>query len=248
MEKNNRRLIVLVIILSLLVFGLGGFIVYDKILTDKKIDNNNENSNNDNSNNEVNNNINTDTNNNSQDKQEYVGFINPLEHVEIEESIKLKLIEVFEFVYDYNKSKFYGNYCVGDTDKNDTINPPSGSDSMHKYNIASTEYSSFKEMMDYLKKYMTPEIIYNTKFMSIDNFIEKDGKLYCPYYETNKGSIYTFKEANIKYSKPWANGYYVTMETTLTFGNESMNEIFDVTFEKKNNNWVIVSYNEFKSY
>lgn len=46
MEKKNTGLIVLVIILFLLVIGLGGFIVYDKIL------NNNDN----NTNNEVNNN------------------------------------------------------------------------------------------------------------------------------------------------------------------------------------------------
>ena len=33
MEKKNNGLIVLVIILSLLVVGLGGFIVYDKVLS-----------------------------------------------------------------------------------------------------------------------------------------------------------------------------------------------------------------------
>lgn len=38
MEKKNTRLIVLVIILCLLVLGLGGYIVYDKVLTK---DNNN---------------------------------------------------------------------------------------------------------------------------------------------------------------------------------------------------------------
>lgn len=39
MEKKNTGLIVLVIILSLLVLGLGGYIVYDKVLSDKEIDN-----------------------------------------------------------------------------------------------------------------------------------------------------------------------------------------------------------------
>ena len=254
MEKKNKLLITLVMILSLLVVGLGGFIVYDKVLSDDRMEDNkinNENVNDDNlSNNKVENNneINNNINNNFQNTQENIGFIDPSEHVEIEENIKSKLIEVFKFVYDYNKSKYFGHYCVGATDKNDTINPPSGSDSMHKYNIASTEYSSFKEMMDYLKKYMTPNIIYNTENMTIDNFIEKDGKLYCPYYETNKGSIYEFKDAKIKYSRPWMNGYYVTMETTLVFGDDSMTEMFDVTFEKKNNNWVIISYSQFKYY
>lgn len=50
-NQNNKALIVLAIILSILVLGLGGFIVYDKVLSDKPIDNkdnNNGNNNNDN--------------------------------------------------------------------------------------------------------------------------------------------------------------------------------------------------------
>lgn len=42
MEKKNTGLIVLVIILFLLVIGLGGFIVYDKILSNNEIENNNK--------------------------------------------------------------------------------------------------------------------------------------------------------------------------------------------------------------
>ena len=246
MEKKNVGLKVLVVILSLLVVGLSGFIVYDKLLSNNEVENNDNNELNDN----VNNNMNTNTNNNYQNTQEYIGFVNPEEHVEVEKNIKPKLVEVFKFVYNYNKSKFYGNYCVGDVDKNDTINPPSGADSLHKHNIASTEYSSFEEMMDYLKTYMTPNVIYNNDRMTIDNFIEKDGKLYCPYFETNKGGIYAFKDAKIKYSKPYETHIYVTMETTL-FTNvggveEYATELFDVTFTKKNNNWVISSYSQFK--
>lgn len=239
MEKKNTGLIILVIILSLLVVGLGGFIVYDKVLSNDKVEDNNE------VNGCVNNNI---TNNNSQNTQEYVGYIKPEEHVEIEENKKTKLVEVFKFVYNYNLSKFYGNYCVGGTDENDTINPPSGADSIHEYNIASTEYSSFKEMMDYLETYMTPNIIYDTDFMTIDNFIEKDGKLYCPYFYTGKGGVYEFKDAKIKYSKPYENHIHVTMETTLFTDmggvEKYANELFDVSFKKKNNNWVIYSYTQ----
>ena len=39
MEKKNIGLVVLVIILSLLVVGLGGFIVYDKVLSNNEVDN-----------------------------------------------------------------------------------------------------------------------------------------------------------------------------------------------------------------
>ena len=51
MENKNKKYIVLVAILMILVLGLGGFIVYDKVLKEDKTTNN-ENSNSENSNNE----------------------------------------------------------------------------------------------------------------------------------------------------------------------------------------------------
>lgn len=41
MKKKNTVLIVLIIILFLMVVGLGGFIVYDKVLSNNKLENNN---------------------------------------------------------------------------------------------------------------------------------------------------------------------------------------------------------------
>lgn len=43
MEKKNTGLIVLVIILSLLVVGLSGFVIYDKMMSNDKIENNDNN-------------------------------------------------------------------------------------------------------------------------------------------------------------------------------------------------------------
>lgn len=43
MENKNNGLIIIIIVLSLLVLGLGGFIIYDKVLTDKAIENNTNN-------------------------------------------------------------------------------------------------------------------------------------------------------------------------------------------------------------
>ena len=51
MENKHKKYIVLVAILMILVLGLGGFIVYDKVLKEDKTTNN-ENSNSENSNNE----------------------------------------------------------------------------------------------------------------------------------------------------------------------------------------------------
>ena len=46
MEKKNTSLIVFIVILSLLVLGLGGFITYDKVFKEKDNKNNNDNENN----------------------------------------------------------------------------------------------------------------------------------------------------------------------------------------------------------
>ena len=46
MEKKNTSLIVFIVILSLLVLGLGGFITYDKVFKEKNNKNNNDNENN----------------------------------------------------------------------------------------------------------------------------------------------------------------------------------------------------------
>ena len=179
----------------------------------------------------------------SQNQQENIGFVKPSEHVELEENVKLELIDLFNFVYDYNLShQINGIYCVGDVDNNDIVDPPNGSDAIHKYNIASTEYSSFNEMIDYLKNYMTVNIIYGSYYMDSENFIEKNGKLYCPVYDFGKGGVYEFQDAKIKYSKPYETIIYTTIETTLTYGDDEMHELFDVTFLKKNNKWVVSSY------
>ena len=53
MENKNTGLISIIVILSLLVVGLGGFVIYDKVLSNNKIEDNNIDNNNDNSNNDI---------------------------------------------------------------------------------------------------------------------------------------------------------------------------------------------------
>ena len=63
MEKKNTGLIVLVVILSLLVVGLGGYIVYDKVLSKEDSNINNGVKDNDNIQNNTDNNENNNTSN-----------------------------------------------------------------------------------------------------------------------------------------------------------------------------------------
>lgn len=240
MEKKNIGMKITIVILCLLVIGLSGYIVYDKVLiedNDKCADNNITNEN---------------ESNNSQNEEENIGFVKPSEHVELEENLKSELLEVFNFVHDYHHSHIYGNYCVGNTDANDIIDPPSGSHSIHKYNIASSEFTTFNKMIDYLKNFMTVNVIFGSELMDRDNFVEKDGKLYCPIYETGKGGVGWFDGAKIKYSKPYENVIYATIETTWAldefYGGESYNQAFNVIFSKKVNKWVISSYEQIYLY
>ena len=92
---------------------------------------------------------------------------------------------------------------------------------------------------------MTEEVIFGIYDMSSDIYVEKNGKLYCPLFSTGKGNVYEFEHAKIKYSKPGDNSdYYTTIETTLVSYDDNHNEIFDVIFEKQNDNWIISSYKQ----
>ena len=79
MEKKNNGLIVLVIILSLLVVGLGGFIVYDKVLStdnekleDTNVDNIGDNNENEEENSQTNQEVNNNSNSQDNSGNEYI--------------------------------------------------------------------------------------------------------------------------------------------------------------------------------
>ena len=240
MERKNIGLKIFIIILCLLVVGLTGYIVYDKLLLDDNDKCVNNNISNENGSNNV-----IDNNGNTNDNEEKIGFVKPEEHVEIDKNIKSELTEVLEFVYDYYD--WSNGYC-GAYSHDDKIFPENTGFVYANYYTASSKYNSFDEMINHLKGYMTENVIYE-KIVSRDRYIEKDGKLYCPDYGKG-GSIYSLEDVRIKYSKPWINGYYVTMETTLVDGytGNSYTELFDVTFDKKYNKWIITSFERFKFY
>ena len=241
MEKKNNKLTILlclIIVLLAILCGYFGVTVFNQKECDTKCTN-------DDNNIEVDNNLNENN-----DNQEAAGFVKPEEHIEIDANIKKELVKVFETVYNYMDDAYYGDYCFGESNINDEIDFLSEDykdyEDYYRGNYASIKYNSFKEMMDYLKKYMTESVIFGIYDMSSDLYVEKNGKLYCPHFMTGKGSVYDFGSAKIKYSKPgYNNGYKVTMETTLVNGyDEDYHEVFDVMFEKKNDNWVITYYKQ----
>lgn len=90
MEKKNTGLIVLVVILSILVIGLGGFIVYDKLLSEKDLQINDTQPNKDKNKNEL--------KLSSEELEKYLSYV----------PIKEELDD-YEDLYDYTNDAYSGN-------------------------------------------------------------------------------------------------------------------------------------------
>lgn len=208
MKKENNKGII-IIILSLSIVGLIGYIAYDKLL-----------SNNDN---EV---LETKKENNEETK----------ENVSIPTNEEIK--EIFEFTYNYFEMPFV--YCGKTDDKSAEI-----------YEIAryiSTEFTTYEEMLNSVKKYMTTDVIASkSRFAATtkEYYLEKDGKLYCD--DTYKGYIYEQGNIDIKITNSTENKviFIGTMELTDPDNNKIYDKV-DATLENINNNWVITSYEKQK--
>lgn len=183
--------------------------------------------------------INNDTNSDNDNNVGNNDNVDMSKHVELDEGLKINLKNVFKFVYDYYDS---GNGYCGGYSLEDKIENVEGAN----YYTASNEYNSFDEMIKHLKEYMTEYVIYGKYSMSSDSYIEKDGKLYCPDYGKG-GNIYHLDDVIIKYSIPYKSVIYTNIETKLSGYGDSINQLYDVTFEKKNDKWVISSYEKVES-
>ena len=75
------------------------------------------------------------------------------------QSLITEISEVFDFVYRYYDT---GNAYCGTTNTSDRIKHPTKSLSNGLW--ASTQFKSYQEMIDYLKQYMTEEVINKKKY------------------------------------------------------------------------------------
>lgn len=142
--------------------------------------------------------------------------------------------EIFKFVYDYIELPEV--YCGEDEIISDV------NDEMHMYHL-SKEYSTYNELINDLKKYMSIDVISKGTFASTDksNYVEKNGKLYCK--EQYKG--YPYGRGNVDIELTSQSGYKIsciaTMELTDMSNNKTYNKV-NLTLEKDNDNWIITSY------
>ena len=197
MKNKYIGLKIIIIILSILVVTLSGYIIYDKVLNDKEIQEENNNNNN-------------------------KGIS--------EEEIK----EIFKFVYSYYELPIV--YC-GKTDN--TLVQIYGATRK-----ASTEFTTYEEMLNSLKKYMSTDVIVDKSAFAAttkEYYLEQDDKLYCE--ETYKG--YPYGLGNIELEITIQNENKVDCIATMELTDMSNNKTYDkvnITLEKINNNWIITSY------
>ena len=142
--------------------------------------------------------------------------------------------EIFEFVFDYMELPFV--YC-GEYESITDIN-----DAMDMYRL-SKEYTTYNELMNDLKKYMSSDVISKGRFSSSykEHYVEKEGKLYCE--ETYKGYLYSRGNIEVEITSQTENK--VTCLATMELTDMSNIKTYDkvnITLEKDNNNWIITSY------
>lgn len=223
MEKKNTGLIVLVVILSLLVVGLGGYIVYDKVLSKEDSNINNDVKDNDNIQNNTDNNENNNTSNDNTND-------------DLDLSKKLK--SVFGSIYDFMISP--NPYC-GKRSSDDKISAEGG-----LYYYASTEFSSYQEMIDKFKKYASEEVL-TRGGTTKQYYLEKDGKLYCK--DHGKGKVLGYRDAFINISEETDNRVVADVIAVLATDMWENNpdtisyyiEDYKVVFEKNSNNEFIIT-------
>lgn len=210
MKRAYSILTIIIIILSLVIIGLIGYITYDKILS--------------NNHNEIIENIEeNDTTKNDNT-------------VKIPSNEEIK--EIFDFTYNYFEMPFV--YC-GKTDNK-------FAEIYGTARYISTEFTTYDEMLNSLKKYMTIDVIVSkTPFAATtkEYYLEKDGKLYCD--DTYKGYIY--EQENIDINITNSNENIITFVGTMELSDGDNNTIYDkadVILEYINESWIVTSYKKQK--
>lgn len=234
MERENKILKVLVIILGVLLLGVIGYFVYsqiDDITENKSVVEDTEKNIADNVTNDNGDTSNTATIDETRIESTDFGKLNRT------------LGEKFKFVFDYyNATVMYcGSSKVSDK-KNDK----------GVFYYESTDFASYDEMINYLKTYMTISVIDGKRTANVNEkrfYVEENGKLYCQ--SLGKGGGFLTEMGGVdKYNMQINSLTDIKAETTfdvlISFTDAGVTyysyKVINVTFEKTNNNWLVTSF------
>jgi len=217
--KNNRILVVLVVILSFLVLGLSGLIVYDKVLSRD--------------------NYTAPEHNNDIDVNDDVDNNNNKELISSNEAIII-IKDLTKKYFEYKHS--LGPYC-GEMNRNDYIEFGSYETQDFRDYWASTTFKSINDLKEYYKSIMTEDLL-PTYLNNGVAYLEQDGKLYCQLSHKGCGDTYkeqlsTFDISSIDNNKVIFN-VVLSSETCGPSINERKGTIEII--KNQNKTWVISKY------
>ncbi len=216
MEKKNTGLIILVVILSVLIVGLSGYIVYDKILNKNDMDSTMS----DNENN-VDDNVNSDD---TLSNAEALVIVNELAE------------KYFTYIHSL------GPYC-GEFNSHDYISFGSYETQDFRDYWASTSFKSKNELKEYYKSIMIEELFPSYLDNEV-SYLEQDGKLYCQLSHKGNGYIYNKERSSFKINS--INNNSIIAEVVLASNQVDYINKREGTIEITKNSddiWVISKYN-----
>lgn len=212
MPKIIKEFIVIIVVLLIIVIGLVGYIVYDKILNvedDYEISDDNN----------VGTTNNTTINNNSNTSldKEYNSLFNEIKNI-------------YDVVYDFKTTQYV--YCGKSESSNhqmvDGIN-----------DNVSTQFKTYDEMYNYLKQYMSEELIKDQRYYEKNFYREENGKLYC--LNAGKELSYDLGDVNISITSI-ENNKITVMAVQEIIPNETYYQKMKITYELVNDKYIVTSF------
>lgn len=216
--NKNIGLKIIIIILSILIVIVGGYILYDKVLNVEEI---------------------REESNDQTDAKEEV-IINVEGNVDYKQLIN-ELHKTFDVVYNYYYAN--GNSYCGSYDWNYSLS--SSSDYRIMGYTASSDFDSYNEMIDYLKKYMSEDIIYAKETTNKEFYIEKDNRLYCGNLGKG-GNMYEPSNMIIQINSINEDNINTTIAVELSYKDDQKTyktyENHEITFSKLKERYIVTSY------
>lgn len=209
MPKIIKEFIVIIVVLIIIVIGLASYIVYDKILnTEIDYEINNENN--------VCTNTNTNTTNNNSIDKEYNKIIKEIK-------------DIYDVAYDFKTTQYV--YC-GESE-------PSNHQTIDDINDnVSTQFKTYDEMYNYLRQYMSEELIKAQRYFKENFYKEEDGKLYC--LNVGKELSYNLGDVTISIDNIENNKISVTAMQEVISTNTYYQKI-KLTYELVDNKYIVTS-------
>lgn len=151
-----------------------------------------------------------------------------------------KLENIFKVVYEYYDSA--NTYC-GEEDYDGHYTPELPNGEFSCGYDKSKQFNNYQELINYLKKYMSDELVKGGKAGTKSFYLEKDGNLYCENF--CKGGVYNTENIKVFISNINENEISSKVEVKLSTGYGDIDyKYYSVIYTKSGDNWIITSYEE----